>query len=196
MTKPWIGTKASDDMAARQEGTINAILTGEQKEFWGDEILALEDDSEARYQLSLNYLPLPGAFFQAARAMRDVVKAKRKLKESYKDELTKIYWLAVISSYGLPRSKRADTVGFNIFEITPAESLFSLDLSYKKFGYEKLTLLTATDKKWIIEAWGDNKRHSTLNSSAKALWREAENRYIKAQKDRWDDIFKPENYSK
>jgi hypothetical protein len=47
----------------------------ENGEFWGDAIRRLKDNAQERLNMAKRHLPLPGAFWQAAIALRDSTKA-------------------------------------------------------------------------------------------------------------------------
>jgi hypothetical protein len=55
--------------------------------------------------------------------------------------------------------------------------------SYDTLGYRDLRLLNKTDAKWLVEAWGEPTRHSTLNATHKAVWDRFEDALMKRQKE-------------
>ena len=66
--------------------------------------------------------------------------------------------------------------GYNVIEHTPGGKLNSLPFDYQSTGYSKLDL-TKTDIKWIVEQWGEPKRHSTLHKDYHGLWVEQEDKF-------------------
>jgi len=55
-------------------------------------------------------------------------------------------------------------------ESVPGKTVTSLPFTYDQLGYRKLRLVNKTDIKWMIEAWGEPKEHTTLNAMHKATW--------------------------
>jgi len=51
-----------------------------------------------------------------------------------------------------------------------------LPLSRSLFQYEKLDLLSKTDRRWMVEAWGEAPAHTTANERYRDVW------------DRYEDI--------
>lgn len=139
--------------------------------------------------MALQNLPLPAAFREAAIATRQIIRAKRKAKTDYSEQLDSLYWLAALESYGIKYSEAVQTPGSNIFELTPAEEILSGDFDYAAIGYDKLPLLNKTDKKWIIDAWGEPTAHTTLHDLRKATWRKYEKVFVREQEKSLNEMF-------
>jgi hypothetical protein len=143
-------------------------------EFWADRIKKLSDNPIARLQLSIDNLPLPAAFREALIAIRALIRLKRAKSESCEDEITLLYFLAAIYSFSVPYSEMLKEPGFNVIESMPGDIFKNLPFTYKELGYENLSLLNKTDKKFLIELWGEPEQHSTLNNIHNSLWRKYE----------------------
>lgn len=146
--------------------------------FWADSIKQYRDEPGKRLQVAMDNLPLPAAFREAAVATRAIIRARRKSKDSYEEELGLLYWLAAIESFMLPYADRLKEPGFNVVQSIPGRRLRSLPIDYRLVGYDKLELLNKTDKKWMIEAWNEPGTHCTLNQVHRQLWDEYEDRLI------------------
>ncbi len=131
----------------------------------------------------MDNLPLPSAFKEAVLALRAVIRAKRKKKEDYAEELDVLYWLVVVRSFMLEYAPRLQQPGFNVFESIPAECIQALPFSYQEIGYAKLALLNKTDCKWLTEVWGEPQTHTTLHALHKSVWDEYETRLIEKRSE-------------
>jgi hypothetical protein len=165
MTKNWINTENDNDAQKRIREYWDEMHSAlKEGKFWADQIKEYKDEPTKRLSIALNNLPLPGAFREATIATRAIIRAKRKANEEFEDELTLLYWLAAIRSLLLDYAPRLEEPGYNVIESIPAERLRSLQYDYSQLGYEKLTLLSKTDVKWLTEFWGEPTSHKTLNS--------------------------------
>jgi len=142
----------------------------------------LRDERDKRLRLAMENLPLPGAFTEAAIATRALIREARKQGLPYEDHLALLYWLAAISSFGIPCSERLGQPGYNVVEAVPGRILKGLPFSYVQLGYEKLDLLNKTDVKWLVECWGEPASHSTLHEMHHDVWREYEEKLVLEKK--------------
>lgn len=117
---------------------------------------------------------MPAAFREALIAIHALIRLKRTKSESYEDEITLLYFLAAIHSFSIPYSAVLKEPGFNVIQSMPGDTFKNLSFTYKELGYENLLLLKKTDKKFLIELWGEPEQHSTLNLIHNNLWREYE----------------------
>ncbi|GEP43089.1 hypothetical protein BGE01nite_23800 [Brevifollis gellanilyticus] len=81
-----------------------------------------------------------------------------------------LYDLAAYESFMLDYSPRLRQPGYNVMESIPGNVITALEYSYARLGYKKLRLLNKTDVKWLVEAWGEPQKHTTLNALHKAVW--------------------------
>lgn len=160
----------------------------EQGEFWADRIKKLHDKPDKRLALALENIPLPSAFREAAISLRSIIRKKRKLCESYDEELKDLYWVAAINSFCIPYDSRSNSPGFNVAERVPRELLVSFAYEYKSLGYNELELLNKTDVKWLIEAWGEPESHTTLNKIHHEVWVHFADEVIEDKKQRLNAI--------
>lgn len=155
----------------------------ESGQFWADRIKTLHGEPAARLRLAIENLPLPSAFREAAIATRAIIREARKQSVPYEDQLTLLYWLAAISSFGVSYSERLDQPGYNVIETVPGKTLKGLSFSYTHLGYEKLDILNKTDIQWLIEYWGQPNSHSTLNEIHHDIWRKYEQKFVFEQQE-------------
>lgn len=182
MSERWLDSQTDDQNAARTD-SFWAAMRGDMDAgaFWADRIKQYRDEPGKRMQMAMNNLPLPGAFREAAIALRAMIRTKRKTKEPYEDELGLLYWLAAIESFMLPYADKLKEPGYNVIEAIPGKRLRTLPIDYQQLGYEKLKLLNKTDVKWIIQASGEPQQHQTLNKIHRTLWDEYESKLILAR---------------
>lgn len=86
-------------------------------------------------------LPLPGAFNEAAVAVRALIRGQRKVSEDAGLSLQLLYWLAAVASFSIPYSKVLQEPGFNVVECIPGEVVRGLRFSYRELGHEHLTVV-------------------------------------------------------
>lgn len=180
----WYKTK-SDEEAQERSVKFWSDLSASVRNgsFWADKVKEVRGEPLERLKISMENLPLPGAFREAAIAIRFVIRGRRKSNLDYTDPLSFLYWLAAIDSFCVPYSFNLQTRGMNVSEIIPGEKIKSLEFSYYQLGYKKLELLKTTDVKWLVECWGEPQRHSTLNNEYKELWLEYEAKYELMQRE-------------
>ena len=183
----WINMH-DDDVAEKRVESFWLQLSGtiQTNTFWADEIKLLRDEPEKRLMFAYQYLPLPGAFQEAAIAIRALIRKDRKNKISYDERLFELYHLAVIYSFfilasSIPYSEKLRMSGISVFERIPGGLIYSLPFEYKEVGYDELELLTKTDKKLLVEKWGEPNRHSTLHKKHRTVWDHYENILLKKQ---------------
>lgn len=187
----WLNTttdnQAEQSVISFWERHSKEIETGD---FWADRIKKFKGEPAKRLVLALENLPLPASFREGAIAIRSLIKEKRKLKVDYEEELALLYWLSAINSFSIPYSEVLKEPGYNVIESIPGIKLKALSFSYQDLGYEALELLNKTDIKWLIEAWGEPKNHSTLYEMYIDLWREYENKLQAKRQQEMKDLFK------
>jgi hypothetical protein len=187
MANKWLKSENQEESFSASsefwEKLGNDLSTGE---FWADRIKETRSKPMERLSLALENLPLPAAFRESAIALRALIREKRKTGDTYIEELSMLYWLAAIDSFSIPRSEVLKQPGYNVMEFIPGKLLKTLPFDYKSLGYEQLSLLKQTDIKWVVEAWGEPKAHSTLHQIHKAIWEEYELELQKHQTEELD----------
>jgi hypothetical protein len=182
MIQRWLDTEtdaeAEERSAAWQSVTREQIDAGN---FWADRIKQHRDDPCKRLRIAIDNLPLPGAFREAAIALRAIMRAKRKSKQSHEKELGSLYWLAAVESFMLPYADSLKEPGFNVMVSVPGRKIRDLSTNYQELGYERLGILNKSDVKWLVEAWGEPKSHQTLNEVRQDLWNEYETKILHAR---------------
>ena len=145
---------------------------------WPERVRALtaEGNDDAALELAVEHLPLPGAFAAAAAIWRGRIRKLRQTKGDWTTSLLSLYRLAALASLSSPYSELARQPGFHVAQAIPGSVVRALHVDYQALGYKQLTLLTATDAKWLVEAFGEPVGHSTVNRIHHALWTEYEKR--------------------
>lgn len=138
--------------------------------FWADHIKTLKSEPAKRFSLAQRNLPLPGAFREAAIALRALIRQRRQAKEEYGGLLEALYQLAAQHNFLLSTPSIDSYPSFGVAEGMPKRAWKSLDMPYSEIGYEKLELLNQTDRKRIVEAWGEPERHQHVQTLHKDVW--------------------------
>lgn len=184
MPTEWLKTETAEDANAFNVEFWDRYRKDIQAgQFWVDRIKTLRGEPDERLRVAMENLPVPGAFKEAAIATRALIREARKQKLPYSDQLSLLYWLAAIASFGLPYSEKLEQPGYNVLQAIPGKTLTSLPFSYLQLGYEKLELLNKTDIKWLVESWGQPDAHTTLHELHHQLWDEYEDKLCREQKE-------------
>jgi hypothetical protein len=159
----------------------------ENGKFWADAIGKLTDDPRERLNLAMRHLPLPAAFREAAISLRANIRQHRKQKTDYRVALEELYRLAAIWSFYLPYAPRLQQPGYNVMARVPYSEFESMSLTWETLGFEKLELLTKTDRDWMRGAWGEPQIQTTANNKYRDVWDRYENLLIeeKNSKKHW-----------
>ena len=188
----WIETKTPEDAKHIQDrmwGIVESQSSDglefrvrgeglyENNEFWGDAICKVKDPHK-RLNMAMKYLPLPGAFYQAAISLRAIIREKRKRNIEFESDLKPLFHLAAILSFCIPYAIRLQQPGYNVFARVPFAEFNSMSLTWEALGYEKLNLLNKTDRKWMVEAWGEPQVHTTAHEKYLPIWNQYEERLI------------------
>jgi len=190
--KAWLDTVDFDDALARSR-EFDALLRNQMAPrdgpgprrnaapvFWSDRIRALVVDGkdDAALEVAIEHLPLPGAFAAAAAIWRTRIRNLRRTKGDWMPALLNLYRLAALASLSPPHSEQARQPGFNVMQVMPGAVVRALHVDYQALGYKELPLLQATDARWLVEAFGEPRGHSTVNRLHHAVWAEYERRLV------------------
>jgi len=148
-----------DRMWSTVPGESLEALSTPEGVFWADHIKTLYDRPADRLDFARRYLPLPGAFREALTATRALIRKSRKAGEDTRPLLEELYQLAALNFY-LNRRDRVDGLpAWNVVGVITAEEIASLRFWYDEIGYEVLDTLKPTDRKWLVEAFGEPGAH-------------------------------------
>lgn len=190
--KNWLDTVDFEDALARSR-EFDAILRAQagpgdgsrparraERLFWPERVreLTAQGDDAAALELAIGHLPLPGAFAAAAAIWRGRVRRLRREKGDWRAPLLGLYRLAALASLSVPYSEAVRQSGFHVAQVIPGVVLRALHVDYQALGYRELTLLQPTDVKWLVEAFGEPREHSTVNRIHHAVWAEYERRLL------------------
>ncbi|KAA9387947.1 hypothetical protein [Neorhizobium galegae] len=168
MTMLWVDTETDEEArtldrgmweivgSERSDGMFVARAAGpapEDGEFWYDALNRIKNDPNRRYAMARRHLPLPAAWSEMAVSLRMKIRKARKEKTGYGTELRELHQLAAMNSYA----------GYGHIQRVPYARLTALDLSYDCVGCNRLPLLGVTDRKWMLELWGEAADHSTAS---------------------------------
>lgn len=162
-------------MTERLGATLNLPkVTVPRGVFWAEHLKTVKGRPAERLSLALDFLPLPGAFREAAIALRAMIRAQRKKGEPAGVLLEELYRLAALADL-LLETPQVEGVGssFNIAEAVGRSFWIGVDTPYEEVGYEELSLLNKTDIRWILEAWGEPSRHQKAHEFHGAFWDKA-----------------------
>ena len=190
--KAWLDTVDFDDAIARSREFESHLRTevaprdglgtrnNPPSMFWSERIrsLIVDGKDEAALEVAIEHLPLPGAFTAAAAIWRTRIRHLRRTKAEWLPALLSLYRLAALASLGLPYSEVTQQPGFNVMQVIPGAVVRTLHVDYQALGYKELKLLGPTDAKWLVEAFGEPKAHSTVNRLHHAVWVDFERRLL------------------
>jgi hypothetical protein len=143
--------------------------------FWADEARNARDQAEERLGIAVKNLPLPAAFREAAIALRKMIREKRMVKESDEEELEFLYSLAAVKSFVSATAYIEELAepAWNAIEMMTPENWRSLTYQWRTLGCNELSLLTKTDRRWMIGRWGEPAEHTTLRRLHEDVWKKA-----------------------
>lgn len=149
---------------------------------WADEIKKHYKRPEERLRLARRHLPRPAAFREASIALRAMIRLRRKASEPHDDLLGELYRLA--AQHSLLHSAadpEPDAVpARNTVTEAAREAWLILEFPYDRLGYRHLQLLSKTDIKWLVEAWGEPAAHRTSRDLERDLWTQSVDMAIEA----------------
>lgn len=126
--------------------------------FPSDRAKVLRGSPDRWYQLAKEYLPMPAAFREGAKALRAQIRTARKEGEDLEPYLTELFRLACLHS--LLNGEKGSRHWRGLYsEPLPPELWDDFSPSYGEVGHEHLPLLGVTDRKWIESQWGPAERH-------------------------------------
>jgi len=131
-----------------------------RKPSWSDEIKALRDSGSFKEALALSKRQYPKmlAFRQSLITLRARLKQEpAQSEESLKD----LYRTAVLGDL-VRVSNKADKTLADIESLT--DRLEAPRAIWNTLGYRNLELLTKTDRKLLVQHWGEPERHDSINN--------------------------------
>ena len=129
--------------------------------FPSDKAKRFQELPRKRFEFAIRYLPLPAAFREAAKGLRQIVREDRKVGEDYGAVLHELYRLACLRNLIFDLLSES---GYSWGEAIPTDLWLAHSFDYKRIGYEGLELLGVTDRKWIEEAWGPPRAHAKVSA--------------------------------
>ena len=187
----WTETKTGADCEKRHnamwglvvEQTDRGLVSKSQGEglyeggeFWSEGIARLKDDPPARLAMAMRHLPLPAAFREASIALRAMIRAKRKAKLPYEDELRQLHRLGAMASLA----------PYDDLEMTPYTEFERIDLRPEIIGWTKI--VSVTDAKWMAEVWPEPKHHTTAAALYPDVAKASAARYARCRQAMRDSI--------
>lgn len=157
----WLSAQMTEPIAARLNLPKVVVPEGV---FWGEHLKTVRNNPPERLSLALEFLPLPGAFREAAIPLRAMIRERRKTGQSVEYLLEQLYRLAALQDVLLDN--------FDLAESLDRRSWESLSFPYDEIGYESLSLLSKTDVTWFREAWGEPTRHQKVQAYLGPRWDE------------------------
>lgn len=171
-------------------GSIVGSSTGpmEGEEFWYAALEKVKDQPDERIKIARGALPINAAWREIATGFRAKIRAARKANTGYGDDLKSLHQLAALHSFGFSEVRG---LGYDFMAMIPFSRLAALDLDFQTIGCNALSLLGVTDRKWMIEFWGEPDRHTSAMAVYEKLYddeakriKRADARHKKEQRDR------------
>jgi len=159
----------------------------EHGEFWFDVLLRFKKNGELDQIIDLctRKLPLPAAFEEMAIALRKKIRALRQTQQPYDSQLRQLYELAIYERFLYPSPSVTLEGGdsyptYNVAEIAHTHHTRDrLSYDYQTIGYQHLPFLKKTDRKWLVEVWGEPAQHQDPHLLHHALWQQGVTRFEK-----------------
>lgn len=155
------------------DGTIVGRSPGPREsdgEFWYEALQREKADPARRYEIARRHLPLPAAWREMAIALRTMIRQARKSEAPFEHHLRDLHHLAAVWSFSDPAPSGRAGSGYGVIEMTPYAKLEALDLSWGLIGCDALSLLNASDRRLMRQAWGDPARHTTAHELYRAMF--------------------------
>ena len=114
-----------------------------------------------------------------------MIRTKRKYKDEWQQELSMLYEVAAEASFLLD-TPYIDGIGpgYNVAESIQRIILDNLDFPFIELGFEKISFFNSTDKKWLLEIWGEPNQHQYPQTYHRGVWTTAVCDYRKKKKER------------
>lgn len=162
---------------------------------WVEEVKKLEGEGDLQGAIAIyrENFPLPYAFRNAAVAIRKHIREKRKNKDDYENLLETLYNIAVCENF-FNSIKCFDVIDIDLCSFTAQPFIGQIAYPYHQIGYEKLNILKTTDIKWLVEKWGEPKRHSNSKTVNKNLLKEAAEKFATAAKKSEEELFRTHGF--
>lgn len=125
----------------------------------------------------------PNGLAAAAIAVRKRIRAKRKAKETYHEELDFLYRLAVLDDL-VSKCVLPGLQDYIAMRSLPRSDLAQITVDYNTIGYDSLSLLGVTDKKWLNEERGAPKTHASVADLYPAIIKNALSRHFWSELNR------------
>jgi DNA polymerase III epsilon subunit-like protein len=111
-----------------------------------------------------------GGPYEAQKALRAAIRAKRKAKAAYDEELRALYGVGIAGEVARNLFNRIESsiAGWPA-ELLAQSDVEALHLDYTAIGYQQVSSFGKTDVKWFVQAWGEPSQHQAVGSFASAL---------------------------
>lgn len=191
--------EVSDAEVAERAAAYAFVLTADppalktSDEWWNEEThrRRRREGSEKAYAWLAPFMPLavaklpqlqaaqewgPHSASAIAKALRALIREKRKAKEPHQDLLVALYGACVAAdlakSVAFERTQPDYMVRF-----VDINDLQSVRLDYGAMGYQLIESLSKTDVKWLVEAFGEPAEHQSFDALWPSIRRNAIARY-------------------
>jgi DNA polymerase-3 subunit epsilon len=122
----------------------------------------------------------PHGATELAKAVRAIVREKRKAKEPHTDLLKALYGACVLADVSASLGFEG-TQPHYMARFVSLEELEQVQCDYATLGYQFIQALGKTDIKWLVEAFGEPAEHQSFDAAFPNVRRNAVARYCWAQ---------------
>lgn len=201
LTQPT--TTVSEAEVAEAVGHHNFVLAEElgllkTADQWFEEATQkrrLRDGSEKAYAWLLPFLPFeiakleqlkaiiewgPNSAAGLSKALRALIRERRKTKQPYDDLLLALYRSCILADFAESLAFEGMPVHSMTRHVDIGE-LQGIDIEYSSMGYQCIGALSKTDVKWLVEAFGEPAEHQSFDAVWPHLRRNAVSRYCWAE---------------
>lgn len=150
---------------------------------WANRVRRLRTTGHTRAAVAecRKHIPYPGAFREAAKAIRTSIRERRRNGEDARDLLRELYWWGVAENF-FRYIEWNKIITEDILHPTAIACLEGIECPYPGIGYAHIELLNQTDAKWLVEAFGEPSRHWNAKDANPELWQAAIETFRKAKR--------------
>ncbi len=117
-------------------------------------------------------LPQMGAFKQSCLILRAQIRTLKKAQQDSNAALEQLHHLAALASFFHSKATGVKPLSPSASKKVDYSEFAHMNTPYNDLGYEQLPLLSKTDIKWMIQAWGEPNTHTHMRQLHARQWQQ------------------------
>ena len=146
---------------------------------WAAPFVPLEVAIHERFKCFREFGPLGASVI--VKELRAVIREKRKTKERHEQLLLALYGVVIVADF-VAALEFEGVQPHALVQYLDMNELRSIQVDYAELGYRYVNAIGKTDVKWLVEAFGEPRRHVAFDEKWPAVRRNAVARYC------WSDL--------